>query len=70
MERSENVIGLAWSFRNEILRTYHHPDLVLLAPLGQLHAIVQHDVHELVEAAQHAHHRPVRVQLDCETQQQ
>ena len=41
----------------------HHHAQVCLELL--VHGVVQHNVHELVEAAQHARHVAVGVQLDC-----
>lgn len=42
--------------------THHHAQLGLEL---LIHRPIQHQVHELVEAAQHAAHVPVGVQLDC-----
>lgn len=44
---------------------HHHADVVLLPARRHLHALVDHQVHEGVEAPQDALHVPAAVQLHC-----
>ena len=47
--------------------TYNHADGVLFAALAVLDRLVNHQVHEGVESAQHAHHETTAVQLQRQT---
>ena len=45
-----------------------HPDLLLLAGLAELGRLVQHEIHEGVEAAEDPFHSPATVDLQVDLQ--